>query len=133
VAIRRGAASTPPEYFCKEEGRSGGEDEGMSLLRATYLLLTGIGVILPMASYLPWLQETGGGAFSLIATWQQNGASAGLFRDMLVSALTLNLWILAETYVRRDYWVLITLPVIYLIGVSAALPLFLFLRSRPMG
>ncbi|MFT5000699.1 MAG: hypothetical protein ACI875_001704, partial [Planctomycetota bacterium] len=48
------------------------------------------------------------------------------------SALTLNVWILAETYVRKDYWVLLCIPATYLIGVSCALPLFLFLRTRPV-
>jgi len=101
-------------------------------LRASYLGLALLGTIVPMLSYLPWLQAHGGGAFSLVDAWRQNPATTGLFYDVLLAALSLNLWIVAETYVRRDYWVLITLPVIYLIGVSAALPLFLFLRSRPV-
>ena len=52
--------------------------------------------------------------------------------DGSMHALHLDLWIVAETYIRKDYWVLICVPAIYLIGVSCALPLFLFLRTRPV-
>lgn len=102
----------------------------MSALRALYLGLAIIGTIVPMMFYLPWMQATGAGLADLIAIWKSNPASSGLYYDLLISALALNLWILAETYIRKDYWVLICIPLTYLIGVSCALPLFLFLRAR---
>ena len=104
----------------------------MSGLRAFYLFLTVIGTIVPLAFYLPWMHQTGAGFSALIAAWKVNGATSGLFYDLLISAIALNIWIVAETYIRRDYWVLICIPAIYLIGVSCALPLFLFLRARPV-
>ncbi len=104
----------------------------MSGLRLIYLVLAIIGTVVPLAQYLPWMQANGADFNDLIAAWQVNGASTGLFYDMLIAAIALNVWILAETYVRKDYWVLICLPATYLIGVSCGLPLFLFLRSRPL-
>ena len=68
----------------------------------------------------------------IISAPRSNGATLGLYYDLVISALALNLWIVAETYIRKDYWVLICVPAIYLIGVSCALPLFLFLRTRPV-
>jgi uncharacterized protein DUF2834 len=104
----------------------------MSVLRMIYLGFAVLGTLLPMMAYLPWMQETGAGPLALIAAWKANGATTGLYYDLLISAFALNTWIVAETYIRKDYWVLICIPVIYLIGVSAALPLFLFLRTRPV-
>ena len=104
----------------------------MSVLRAFYLGLAIIGTIVPMTFYLPWIQANDGGLAALIAAWKVNPATSGLYYDLLISALALNLWIVAETYIRKDYWVLVCIPLTYLIGVSCALPLFLFLRARPV-
>jgi len=104
----------------------------MSALRALYLLLAVIGTIVPMTFYVPWLTANGAGLADLFTAWKANGAVAGLYYDLLIAALALCLWIISETYIRKDYWVLICLPLIFLIGVSCALPLFLFLRSRPV-
>ena len=105
----------------------------MSALRALYLFLAIIGALLPMLHYLPWMSETGVDLPMLFATWHSNGATSGLYYDLLISALALCVWIIAETYIRKDYWVLICLPITFLIGVSCALPLFLFLRARPVN
>ena len=98
-----------------------------------YLALACLGTIVPMLAYFPWMQENSAGVGELIAAWKANGATTGLYYDLLISALALNVWIIAETYIRKDYWVLLCVPAIYLIGVSCALPLFLFLRTRPVA
>ena len=97
-----------------------------------YLGLAITGTLWPLMAYLPWIQESGTGIAGLIDAWRANGATRGLYRDMLVAATAASLWIAAETYARRDHWVLVCIPVIWLIGLSAGLPLFLFLRSRPV-
>lgn len=104
----------------------------MSVLRMIYLALAVIGTVVPMMTYLPWMAENGASVFNLLAAWKANGATTGLYYDLLISAIALNVWIAAETYVRKDYWVMLCIPAIYLIGVSCALPLFLFLRTRPI-
>jgi len=105
----------------------------VSILRMIYLALATIGTIVPMLAYIPWMQENGVDIGNLIAAWKSNGATTGLYYDLLISAFALNIWIVAETYVRKDYWVLLCIPAIYLIGVSCALPLYLFLRTRPVA
>lgn len=47
----------------------------------------------------------------------------------VVAMVTLAVWCLVETMVRRNWWALMTLPVMTL-GIGCALPLYLFLRSR---
>jgi len=104
----------------------------MSVLRITYLLLTVVGTIVPMIFYLPWARENGFAMATLIAAWKVSPATTGLYWDMLIAATALSLWIATETYVRKDYWALVAIPVTFLIGISAGLPLFLFLRARPV-
>lgn len=64
------------------------------------------------------------------------GLAAGLDRGPAVprggdaiAALTLGLWCIVETGVRRNWPALLTLPALAL-GPGAALPLYLFIRSR---
>lgn len=62
------------------------------------------------------------------------GAGPGLHMDApdttgIVALVTLALWCLAETTVRRNWLAFLTLPAMVL-GIGCALPLYLFLRSR---
>lgn len=47
----------------------------------------------------------------------------------IVALVTLAIWCLAETTVRRNWLAFLTLPAMAL-GIGCALPLYLFLRSR---
>ena len=89
----------------------------MSILRLIYLSFAIVGTILPIRRFLA-----------------EPALSASSFStDMLIAAAALSVWIIAEVYVRRDYWVaLVCIPAIFAIGVSSAFPLYLFLRTRPI-
>jgi hypothetical protein len=104
----------------------------MSGLRIIYLVLAVVGAIVPMAHFLPWMSENGADLSALVAAWKVTGATTGLYYDLLISAIALSVWIIGETYVRKDWWVLVCLPATWGIGVSCGLPLFLFLRTRPV-
>lgn len=104
----------------------------MSLLRMTYLALAVLGAVWPMWHLLPWLVENGLSVSGLLNAWQANAAASGLLRDLLVSAIALILWILAEVLTRRNWPALWAIPATLLIGVSCGLPLYLFLRTRPV-
>jgi hypothetical protein len=104
----------------------------MSALRITYLVLAILGAILPMKHFLPWLAANGWDMGAMIDVWNANDATAGLVYDLTVSAAALAVFIVAETMARRDWWVLLCIPAIFLVGVSFALPLYLFLRARPV-
>ena len=49
--------------------------------------------------------------------------------DAGIALLTLGLWCLVETTVRRNWLALLTIPAMAL-GIGCALPLYLFFRSR---
>jgi len=104
----------------------------MSALRLIYLIAAIVGAVIPSSHLVTWLQTNSADIGALITLWKATPATAALYYDLLISAAVLSFWIVVEVYARRDYWRLVCLPVIWLIGVSCALPLYLFLRTRPV-
>lgn len=68
----------------------------------------------------------------MLEAWHANYATAGLVLDLFIAAIALTLWIVVETWVRKNWIALLAIPATFLIGVSCGLPLFLFLRTRPI-
>ncbi len=104
----------------------------MTPLRLIYLGLAIWGAIHPMYYFLTYMQETGTGLSGLIDAWYVNNSTTGLTWDLTIAAIALTVWILTETWVRRNWIALIAIPATYCIGVSCGLPLFLFLRAKPI-
>jgi uncharacterized protein DUF2834 len=104
----------------------------MSLLRMIYLALAIVGTIGPTVFFVSWFQVNGFDLPALLAVWGSNDATTGLVWDLSISAVALTVFILAEVYVRKDFWVLICIPATFVIGLSSGLPLYLFLRTRPI-
>lgn len=105
----------------------------MSPLRLIYLGLAVIGTIWPMRYFLQWFSENGFSISGMVDAWHANPATSGLVWDLTIAAAALVVWMLAEVYQRKDWWVLaICLPATFCIGVSCGLPLYLFLRARPV-
>ena len=105
----------------------------MSPLRMIYLALAIWGAVHPMIYFAQWFQSDGIAISGMINAWQANAASTGLFWDLVIAAITLTVFIIAEVAVRRNWIALIAIPATFLIGVSCGLPLYLFLRTRPVG
>ncbi|MCA0997575.1 DUF2834 domain-containing protein [Alloyangia pacifica] len=101
-------------------------------LRHLWLALALWGAVHPMVHMLGWLAGNGWSLPGMIAAWQANGAVTGLSWDLVITAVTLTLWILAEVAVRRNWTALLAIPATFLIGVSCGLPLYLWFRSRPI-
>ena len=105
----------------------------MSGLRMVYLLLAVAGAVLPMRYFWAWFSENGFSIMGMVDAWHVNAASSGLVWDLTVSAVVLCVWMLAEVYVRKDWWVLaICVPATFCVGVSFGFPLYLFFRARPV-
>ena len=68
----------------------------------------------------------------MVDAWHVNDASSGLVWDLTVAAIAVTIWILSEVSVRRNWLALIAIPATFGIGISCGLPLYLFLRSRPV-
>lgn len=98
-----------------------------------YLALAVWGAVHPMYHVAQWIAANGFDIWGLVAGWQANAASTGLFWDLLIAAIALTIWIIAEVSVRRNWIALIAIPATFGIGVSCGLPLYLFLRTRPVA
>ncbi|NDV98968.1 DUF2834 domain-containing protein [Salipiger sp. PrR002] len=101
-------------------------------LRHLWLALALWRAVHPMVHMLGWLAGNDWSLPGMIAAWQANGAVTGLSWDLVITAITLTLWILAEVAVRRNWSALLAIPATFLIGVSCGLPLYLWFRSRPI-
>ena len=99
-------------------------------LRVVYLLLCVAGTVWPMWHFVPFMAETGFSVGALFEGWQANAPARGLLADLTVSATAFAVWCVADCRARRDPWGLVAIPSIFLVGLSLALPLHLFLRSR---
>jgi hypothetical protein len=104
----------------------------ISPLRLIYLGLAVLGAILPMRHFIAWFQENGWSLSGMIDAWFVNRATEGLVYDLTIAAIALTVWILGEVRVRRNWDALIAIPATFCIGVSCGLPLYLFLRTRPV-
>lgn len=104
----------------------------MTPLRWLYLALAVWGAVHPMTYFIQWFSENGLSIMGMVDAWHANTASSGLVWDLTIAAVTLTLWALAEVAVRRNWIALLAIPATFCIGVSCGLPLYLFLRSRPV-
>ncbi len=90
------------------------------------------GAVHPMSWFVAWFAENGVSLSGMIDAWHANAATSGLVWDLTIAAIALTIWILSEVRVRRNWEALLAIPAIFLIGVSCGLPLYLFLRTRPL-
>jgi hypothetical protein len=105
----------------------------MAPIRIVWLALAVWGAIHPMYWFVTYMNETGTGLSGLIDAWYVNASTTGLTWDLTIAAVTLTVWVIAESVTRKAWLGLIAIPATFCIGVSCGLPLYLFLRSRPQG
>lgn len=91
----------------------------MSALRVLYLALAVLGLA--------------GQAVLFFRTGHPGIPVAAANWDHLTAVAALSLWVLAETWVRRNWIALVAIPLACLVGLGCGLPLYLFLRTRPVS
>ena len=101
-------------------------------MRIIYLLLAIWGTIHPMYYFVSWFNENSWSIMAMVDAWHVNNATSGLVWDLTVAAVALTVFIIAEVATRRNWIALVAIPATFCIGVSCGLPLYLFLRSRPV-
>lgn len=98
-------------------------------MQRLYLALCVLGTVLSLATFAPWLGVHGIDLPLLLHHAIATPVSAFAWSDVLVSALALIVFVIAESRrlgLRHGWIALLGL----LVGVSLALPLFLLLRQR---
>ncbi|MEY4697641.1 MAG: hypothetical protein RIT14_2069 [Pseudomonadota bacterium] len=99
-------------------------------MRWVFLAIALWGAVHPMYWFVRHMRETGTGLGGLIDAWYVNASTTGLTWDLTIAAVALTLWVVAESWQRRDWLGLVAVPATFCIGVSCGLPLYLFLRMR---
>jgi len=102
----------------------------MTPIRIVYLVLAVIGIVLPWSYFASWFAEHGWDLAAMVEAWNVNDATTGLVYDLTVAYAALVVWVVYES-VQTRRWIYI--PLIaglgVAVGVSLALPLYLFLRA----
>ena len=100
--------------------------------RTIYLILCIVGIILPYSQFLPWLASNGMNFPLFFRELFANRVSAFFGMDVIVSAITLLIFVRRERSHLPGPARWLPLLAVLLVGVSLALPLFLYLRERSL-
>jgi hypothetical protein len=97
--------------------------------KRAYLVLCILGVVLPYRHFLPWLMENGLNLKLLIEQLAANRVSLFFGTDVMVSALAVLVLVRLDgaRFAVKHRWAPIV--ALFTVGVSLALPLFLYLRE----
>jgi len=101
-------------------------------MRWVFLAMAVWGAIHPMYFFIQWFNANGYNMMAMVDAWHVNAAGSGLVWDLTIAAVALTVWIVFEVAQRRIWLGLIAIPATFCIGVSCGLPLYLFLRMRPL-
>jgi len=98
-------------------------------LKTVYLILFIVGTIVPYYFFISFLIEHGIDTYAILQNMLANKISTFFVSDVIISAICLFVLSFASRKMIGIYWIL---PVVatLCIGVSAGLPLFLYLREK---
>jgi len=102
-------------------------------MKAVYLCCAIVGAIIPYSQFIPWLAVHGLDVQLFVSELFSTRISAFFALDVLVSAAVLVVFIRREGQRRQIRSLWIPIAATCLIGVSCALPLFLFMREQQAG
>jgi len=97
-----------------------------------YLGLCVLGVVLPYWQFLPWAAQNGLNLSLFVQQLFANRIGAFFGMDVLVSAVALLVFVRFENSRTRIPGRWLPLIAVLTVGVSLALPLFLYLRERAL-
>lgn len=97
--------------------------------RYFYLIMAFIGTVVPWWFFVQFFSSNGVDLPLFMGSLFANGAAAGFSIDVILSIVVFFVWVYhdARTHqVKRGWWVI---PSTFTVGLSLALPLYLYLRS----
>jgi len=98
-------------------------------LKYLYLLLAFLGLILPMSQFIAFLEKFGLDVRFMIELLMANSISTFFVLDLVIASLVFFVFIIIEGNRRRMKYIWIYILSTLCIGLSFALPLFLFARE----
>jgi len=102
-------------------------------MKIVYLLAACIGTILPWLTFFPFLVENGVYPQTILTALYANGASSGLATDFFITCVVFWVFVVRDAKATglRGWWFVI--PAAPLVGLSMALPTYLYLRELHSG
>lgn len=101
--------------------------------KTVYLVFCALGIVLPYSQFVPWVVAQQGLPMGLFVRELFANRIGGFFgMDVLVSAIVLIFFIRREGKTLRVRHLWLPIVGVLTVGVSLALPLFLYLRERAM-
>lgn len=101
----------------------------MNTLRAFYLIMCVIGTVIPWAFFGSFFAANGFDVPLFVRGLFANGAAGGFSADVMISIAVFWVWSFHDSRQKglRQWW--LVLPAGSLVGLSLALPLYLYLRA----
>jgi hypothetical protein len=97
-----------------------------------YLLLSILGAAIPYSQFVPWVMANGLDVALLVRQLFANRISGFFGLDVLVSSVVLLVFMRVEGKVARVRFRWMPIAGLCAVGVSLALPLFLYLREKAL-
>ena len=98
-------------------------------IKNIYLILCLLGVIIPYASFIPWVIEDGLNVPLLVNQIASSPVASFGWLDVIISAVALFVVIYSDSQkIKVRYWWLAIIGTLT-VGVSLGLPLYLYLRE----
>ena len=94
-----------------------------------YLVMMVIGTILPWYFFTGYISAQGMDLTGFLAAMYENGAAAGAVTDLFISAAVFWVWSFSDAKRQgvRNWWLVV--PATLAVGLSLALPMYLYMRS----
>ncbi len=105
----------------------------MDLTRTIFLGLTIAALAFPVRRMILWLSDHGMDLDKLIADLTVNEPAMAVTGAVLIASAALIVFIIGEATIRRDWLSMVCIPVTLIFGVAVGLPLYLYLRLRPIS
>lgn len=100
-------------------------------VRTFYLLAALVGTLVPWLFFGSFFAQHGPDLPLFLKSLFANGAAGGFSVDVMISILVFWVWSWrdARQHLVAGWWII--LPASFFVGLSLALPLYLYLRERP--
>lgn len=105
----------------------------MDVSRTLYLLLALLGLAFPVRRFVHWFHENGLDITALGEALSVTEPALGVTSAVVIASFATIVFIIGESTTRRDWRALICVPVTLIFGVAVGLPLYLYMRPRPIG